>query len=41
MNDGTGGYAKIIEGGVGYSYVTVKVTSQFNRGFWFVVEVYG
>jgi len=39
--DGTGGHAKIVGGGVGYQYVDVKITSQFNRGFWFVVEVYG
>jgi hypothetical protein len=39
--DDTGGYAEIIDGGIGYNYVTVKVTSQFSRGFWFEIEVYG
>jgi hypothetical protein len=40
-SDGTGGKAEILYGGVGYSYVIVKITSKFNRGFHFVIEVYG
>jgi hypothetical protein len=40
-HDGTGGNAEITDGGIGYNYVKVKVTSQFNRGFWFEIEVYG
>jgi hypothetical protein len=40
-DDGTGGNAEITEGGVGYDYVKVKITSRFNRGFWFVIKVYG
>jgi hypothetical protein len=39
--DGTGGFAEITRGGMGYNYVDVKITSQLNRGFWFVVDVYG
>ena len=39
--DGTGGYAEFVGGGIGYNYVDVKITAQFNRGFWFVIEVYG
>jgi len=40
-DDGTGGNAEIVGGGIGYNHVDVKITSQFSRGFWFVVEVYG
>ena len=39
--DGTGGRAEITSGGIGYNYVTVKIKSKFNRGFWFVIDVYG
>jgi hypothetical protein len=39
--DGTGGSARILNGGIGYNFVDVKITSQFNRGFWFVIDVYG
>jgi hypothetical protein len=39
--DDTGGYAEIVQGGIGYNHVDVKITSQFSRGFWFDVEVYG
>ena len=39
--DGTGGYAKLLSGGVGKSEVTVEVTSQFSRGFDFSFNVYG
>jgi len=40
-NDGTGGYASFVNGGIGYNYAEVKITSQFSRGFWFDIEVYG
>jgi hypothetical protein len=40
-DDGTGGYAEFVGGGIGYNYVDVKITSQFSRGFWFWIEVYG
>ena len=40
-NDGTGGYASFVNGGIGYNYIEVKITSQFSRGFWFDIEVYG
>jgi hypothetical protein len=39
--DGTGGFAKIVGGGMGYNYVDVKIISRFGRGFHFVIEVYG
>ena len=39
--DGTGGYAKLVRGGVGKSEVTVEVTSQAFRGFNFSFKVYG
>jgi hypothetical protein len=39
--DGTGGYAEFVGGGIGYNYVDVKITSKWNRGFSFVIEVYG
>jgi len=40
-DDGTGGYAEFVGGGIGYNFVDVKITSRLNRGFWFVIEVYG
>jgi hypothetical protein len=40
-NDGNGGSVKIVGGGIGFNYVDVKITSKFNRGFWFVIDVYG
>jgi hypothetical protein len=40
-DDDTGGYASFVRGGIGYNYVELKITSQFNRGFWFVINVYG
>jgi hypothetical protein len=40
-DDGTGGHATFVGGGIGYNHVDVKITSQFSRGFWFVIEVYG
>ena len=40
-NDGTGGYASFVDGGIGYNYVEVYIKSQFNRGFYFEIEVYG
>ena len=39
--DGTGGYAKLVSGGVGKSEVTVQVTSQAFRGFDFSFTVFG
>lgn len=39
--DDTGGNAEVVSGGVGYTYVSVKVTSQFGRGFHFQFIVYG
>lgn len=40
-SDGTGGYASIVNGGIGYNYVDVKITSKLSRGFWFEIIVYG
>jgi len=40
-SDSTGGYVQIVGGGIGYDYVDVKITSQFNKGFSFVIEVFG
>ena len=40
-DDGTGGFAEIVGGGIGYNYVDVRITSQFSRGFRFTIEVYG
>ena len=40
-DDDTGGHAEVISGGVGYSYVKVKVTSLMGRGFEFTVTVCG
>jgi len=39
--DDTGGYASFVNGGIGYNFVEVQIKSRFNRGFWFVIEVYG
>lgn len=39
--DGTGGSAEIIGGGVNHDFVEVEITSQFYRGFEFTVSVYG
>jgi len=40
-SDDTGGNPELISGGVGCREVTIKVTSQFNRGFHFHFYVYG
>ena len=40
-SDDTGGNAEIVSGGVGCSRVTVKVTSELNRGFHFEFYVFG
>ena len=40
-SDDTGGDPDIVSGGVGSSRVSVRVTSQTNRGFHFKVIVYG
>nr|AGM32454.1 venom protein R-like protein [Coptotermes formosanus] len=39
--NGTGGYASIVSGGVGHNNVTLHFESQFSRGFSFVVKIYG
>jgi hypothetical protein len=36
-----GGYAGVLGGGVGHTYVTLGFRSQFNRGINFVVEIFG
>jgi hypothetical protein len=38
--DGTGCYAEIVDSGVRHDFMKVKITSQFNRGFTFVVYAY-
>ncbi|OXU24854.1 hypothetical protein TSAR_008649 [Trichomalopsis sarcophagae] len=40
-SNGHGATAKIIAGGVGFSYVTIKFESERFRGIDFVVELYG
>jgi hypothetical protein len=40
-DDDTGGFASFVEGGIGQNYVIVQITSKFNRGFSFFIEVYG
>ncbi len=40
-DDDTGGYAEIIDGGIGEKHVIVRVTSQLMRGFNFTFSVYG
>jgi hypothetical protein len=37
-DDGTGGYAEFVNGGIGYKHADIKITSQFSRGFWFEIE---
>ncbi|XP_066148415.1 uncharacterized protein [Euwallacea fornicatus] len=39
--DGLTSKATILGGGIGYSYVRFKLESQRNRGFQFLVEIYG
>ena len=39
--DGSGGNATILEGGLGHHNVTIKLRSQFSRGFSFVINIYG
>ncbi|XP_066256117.1 uncharacterized protein [Euwallacea similis] len=39
--DGPTARAVILDGGVGYSYVKIKLESQWNRGFQFLVKIYG
>ncbi|XP_069694666.1 probable salivary secreted peptide [Periplaneta americana] len=40
-NDDTGGYAEIVDGGLGQRHVAIKITSRNSRGFHFFVKVYG
>lgn len=40
-SDGTDGYAEIINGGIIENHVIITITSEFNMGFSFVVEIYG
>ena len=40
-SDDTGGYPERKSGGVGQDEVSIRVTSQFNRGFHFKFIVYG
>ena len=40
-SDDTGGDPEVLSGGVGRDHVTIKVTSERNRGFHFLFEVYG
>lgn len=40
-NRNTGGYARVLGGGVGYSYVTLGFKSRYFRGMKFIVEIYG
>jgi hypothetical protein len=37
----TGGYANVVDGGVGQKYVALSFRSQKNRGLKFIVEIYG
>ncbi|XP_075217668.1 putative salivary secreted peptide [Lycorma delicatula] len=39
--DGTGGYPKLYQGGVGYRNITVHFTSQRSHGLHFNVTIYG
>jgi hypothetical protein len=39
--NGTGGYTRIVSGGVGHNNVTIHFESQFTRGFSFVMKIYG
>lgn len=38
---GTGGYASVVDGGVGQRHVAVSFRSQKSRGLKFIVEIYG
>ena len=38
---GTGGSADVVEGGAGHNHVDVEITSQYNKGFRFLIEVFG
>ncbi|XP_023711785.1 probable salivary secreted peptide [Cryptotermes secundus] len=41
LNESRGGYASVLGGGVGRTYVTLRFRSGFSRGIKFVVEIYG
>jgi hypothetical protein len=40
-DDGTGGNAEFVKGGIGFNFVDVLIKSRPSRGFSFVIEVYG
>jgi hypothetical protein len=39
--NGTGGYASVVSGGVGHNNVMLHFASQFSRRFSFAVKIYG
>ncbi|CAD7086114.1 unnamed protein product [Hermetia illucens] len=39
--DGTGGYASLVQGGLGHRNVTIHLKSQRNHGFNFIIEIFG
>lgn len=41
LEDDSGGYASILEGGVGQRFVKIKLKSQRGGGFNFTVSIYG
>ncbi|CAB3226113.1 unnamed protein product [Arctia plantaginis] len=41
LEDGSGGYASLLEGGVGQRFVKIKLKSQQGGGFNFTVTIYG
>ncbi|XP_055916433.1 uncharacterized protein LOC129949174 [Eupeodes corollae] len=41
VTNGTGGHATLYSGGPGFTYVLLKLQSQYNYGLLFRVEIYG
>lgn len=39
--NGTGGYAQLYGGGIGFNYTTIHFKSQRNQGFLFILEIFG
>ncbi|XP_075217667.1 putative salivary secreted peptide [Lycorma delicatula] len=39
--DGTGGFPRLIKGGIGYHNVTIQLTSKLNHGLHFNINIYG
>ncbi|XP_067626048.1 probable salivary secreted peptide [Eurosta solidaginis] len=39
--NGKGGYATLKRGGPDYTFITLRFTSQRNRGYHFVIDIYG